>query len=60
MSSSTKRAKLSGAAYRRQREERREANQRSASRIPRFFVPIEAVSTINSIEEISMGSQPRR
>ena len=55
MSSSTKRAKLSGAAYRRQREERREANQRSASRIPRFFVPIEAVSTINSIEEISTG-----
>ena len=55
MSSSTKRAKLSGAAYRRQREERREANQRSASRIQRFFVPIEAVSTINSIEEISTG-----
>ena len=55
MSSCTKRAKLSGAAYRRQREERREANQRSASRIQRFFVPIEAVSTINSIEEISTG-----
>ena len=31
MSSSTKRAKLSGAAYRRQREERRKANQRSAN-----------------------------
>ena len=54
MSSSTKRAKLSGTAYRRQREEGREANQRSASRIQRFF-PIEAVSTINSIEEISTG-----
>ena len=43
MSSSTKRAKLGGTAYRRQREEDREANQRSASRIHRFFVPIEAV-----------------
>ena len=53
MSSSTKRAKLSGAAYMRQREERREANQRFASRIPRFYVSIETVSTINSIEEIS-------
>ena len=54
-SSSNKRVKLSGAAYRWQREERREAIKRSASRIQRFCVLVEDVPTINSIKEIPIG-----
>ena len=44
MSSSMKRLKLSGAAYRRQREERKEENQLSALTMHNFLMPVEPVT----------------
>ena len=56
MSSSIKRVKLSGAAYRRQREERKEENQRSARTMHNFLLPVESVTV--PVPDISFVESP--